>query len=590
MKFSEVAQQFDRIEQESSRLIITQLLAELFKKASPQDAATLSYMSLGELNPVYIGTQFNIAQKSMTNVLASLLGEAAETITRHEKKLGDLGLVAAEGTWKCTAERDLTVNMVHEALVRIHNVSGEGSVEQKAKELEALLRQLDPLSAKYIVRIIIGKLRLGFSDMTILDALSWMMEGDKSLRPELENAYNVTADIGLIARTLKQEGIGAIKHMKVVPGVPIRPAAAERLQDAHAIVEKLGHCLAQPKLDGFRVQVHIYEEHHQKKIAFFSRNLQNMSEMFPELAHEARELEVTSLIAEGEAIAYDQETGTFLPFQETVKRKRKHDIESIAQEFPLKLFLFDLLYLNGVSYLDKTHEERRAALLELLAHQKHAHLKYIQGIDEKKINTAQELERYFNETITQGLEGLVVKKPNAPYTPGKRNFNWVKLKRHESGHVDDTLDCVVLGYYAGLGKRAHFGIGAFLIGVYNAKTDMFETIAKVGTGLSDEEWKAIKKQCDGLASSMQPKNVVCSKELRPDVWITPEMVVAIRADEITLSPLHSAGATKATLGYALRFPRFVGYRPDKSAAEATTVREIEELYRLQFKEKGVSRR
>jgi DNA ligase-1 len=313
-----------------------------------------------------------------------------------------------------------------------------------------------------------------------------------------------------------------------------------------------------------------------------SRNLQDMSEMFPELYAQAKKLGKKDFVAEGEAIAYDIETGTFLPFQETVKRRRKYDIETMAKDVPLKLFLFDLLYIDGKSLLDLTHKQRRKKMVSIFKGQK---IDIIAPLEEVTIKTAKELEKYFDENIASGLEGLVVKKPDSVYQPGKRNFNWIKLKRQETGHLDDTIDCVILGYYAGHGRRASFGIGALLVGVYNKKEDRFETIAKIGTGLSDAQWKAQKKSCDKISVKIKPKNVVCAKELVPDVWVSPDIVALIRADEITLSPLHSAGETKVHSGYALRFPRLMGYRDDKSAREATTVKEIKALYAIQFKGK-----
>jgi DNA ligase-1 len=290
-------------------------------------------------------------------------------------------------------------------------------------------------------------------------------------------------------------------------------------------------------------------------------------------------LKVDSLICEGEAIVFDKNTGHFLPFQETVRRKRKHGIEEAVQELPLQVFIFDVLYLNGKELLTATHEERRAKLLSLF---KGLRSDVVMPIEEKRIMTARQLEDYFAANIAAGLEGLVVKRPDAVYQPGKRNFNWIKLKRQEEGELEDTLDCVVLGYYAGEGKRASFGIGAFLVGVYNAKLDCFETIAKIGTGLKDADWVDIKKQCDKVRIKEKPKNVVCHKDLYPDVWVAPEIVVIIRADEITMSPVHTAGATEHELGYALRFPRFMGYNVEKSAHETTTVQEVKKLYKDQF--------
>lgn len=427
-----------------------------------------------------------------------------------------------------------------------------------------------------------GTLRLGFSDMTIIDALSWMEVGDKSLRGTIEHAYNICVDIGLIAQTLKEKGIKALEDMQVKIGIPIRPAAAERLPTAKAIVEKLGPCVAQPKLDGFRLQIHIKKSGHKTDIHFFSRNLLDMSSMFPDIVEEVKKLDVKELICEGEAIAYDEDTNTYLPFQETVKRKRKHGIEEAVAEYPLHVVIFDLLYLNGESYMDKNNEQRRDKLLALFRGVKS---KKIMVIEEKKITTAKELEQYFLENIESGLEGLVVKKPDSIYQPGKRNFNWIKLKRQEEGHLEDTIDVVVLGYYAGSGKRANFGLGAFLVGVYNKEKDVFQTVAKVGSGLTDEGWKEFKRKCDKYKTDHRLSRVECAKELTPDVWVSPEIVCMVRADEITMSPTHTAGKTADHLGYALRFPRFIDYRTDKSPTDATSVKEIKHMYADQHAKK-----
>ncbi|PKN03430.1 DNA ligase, partial [Candidatus Dependentiae bacterium HGW-Dependentiae-1] len=546
-------------------------------QATPTEASIICTLSVGQLNPPYIGTQFAIAEKNMLKIVAELLGESEKAVQHEVKKLGDVGLVVQTGSWH--PKDELTVHAVYKSLHEIERVSGTGSQEERAKLLGDLLKNLDPISAKFVVRIVLGKLRLGFSDMTIIDALSWMEVGDKSLRPIIEDAYNMCADIGLIARTLKQEGIDALKNMKIHVGVPILPAAAERMPTARAIIEKIGHCVAQPKLDGFRLQIHIDKTGAKPKIHFFSRNLQDMSFMFPDVTQAVAKLDVELFIGEGEAIVYDVHAGNFLPFQETVKRKRKHGIEEAMAELPLRVFMFDLLYLNGHSLLEKTHAERRKKLLAIF---KGSHDDRVQVIDEKEIRTAKELEDYFNQNIASGLEGLVVKKEDSIYQPGKRNFNWIKLKRQEEGHLEDTIDCVILGYYAGEGKRAGFGIGAFLVGVYNKKEDRFETVAKIGTGLTDIEWVALKHRCDMFSVKEKPKNVVCVKDLIPDVWVSPEIVCLVRADEITLSPVHAAGKTGDHLGYALRFPRCMGYRDDKAPTEATTVTEIERLYKDQF--------
>ncbi|MGA9530470.1 MAG: ATP-dependent DNA ligase, partial [Candidatus Babeliales bacterium] len=565
MKFSVVAAYFEQIEEIASRNAMVEKLAELFHVSSSTEIGIICNLALGRLDPPYIGTTFNIAEKSLVKAVALFTKQSEQEVGLQLKKIGDIG--ALFELWPVVHEES-SYDVIHtySLLKEIALFSGVGSQEKKVAQLVYLFSCLDVKGRKFAARIIVGKLRLGFSDMTLIDALSWMQVGTKALKKPIENAYNLCVDIGYIAEALKQGGIEAVKTIELTVGIPVRPAAAERINNPEDIVKKIGPCIAQPKLDGFRVQIHIDTAGEKHRIFFFSRNLQNMSYMFPDLASECLSVAGITCIMEGEAIAYDEDEGAFLPFQETVKRKRKHGIEKMKEEIPLQLFLFDILYLNGESLLVLPHEERRKQLTSVYALlvQKSTQ-KSIKLIEEVTIATAQDLELYFNENISMGLEGVVVKRPDASYQPGKRNFNWIKLKRQQYGHLADTIDAVILGYYKGSGKRASFGIGAFLVGVYDEKRDLFETIAKVGTGLKDQEWKELKKLCDEHEIDKKLYNVSCDKNLFPDVWIEPSIVVALSADEITISPSHTAGKKNGdTTGYALRFPRFESYRTDKS--------------------------
>lgn len=576
MKFVNCVQYIEALERESSRTAMTKILADLLQECLPRDAQIIAYLSMGSLFPPYKDVQFNIAQKGIVAIVASLINRSEADTQAMVKAKGDIGLVVAE-TFN-GIDQGLMLEEVYEALVSVAQISGTGSTEKKLQALVELLQKLDNHGAKFVVRMVTKTMRLGFSDMTFIDGLSWMIAGDKSCSKKLEHAFNVCADLGLVAYTLKEHGMQGVEHMHIQVGIPIRPAAAERMTSPQAVVQRLGDCVAQPKLDGFRVQVHLKRSDTQITTAFFSRNMLDMSDMFPDLKKAVEELPVTSLICEGEAIVYDVDTQTFLPFQETVKRKRKHDIEQATEDLPLRLYLFDLLYLNGQSMLEYSHKDRRAALVELT---RTVANETVQVIEEKHIHTAAQLEEYFLHSIGAGLEGLVVKREDAAYQPGKRNFNWIKLKREAHGSLVDTIDGVILGYYAGQGKRAKFGIGAFLIGVYDPDTDSFKTTAKVGTGLTDAEFANLKQQCDLLLVDHQPKNVVCAKSVAPDFWVQPQIVCVVKSDEITLSPVHTAGKTDTHPGYALRFPRFVEYRYDKSAQDATTVAELQRLYQEQ---------
>lgn len=578
MKFSKLAQIFSKIEATAGRLQMTQQLAELFELVTAQEARIVAHLVVGELNAQYVGTKFNLAEKALIKVVASLLNQTDLHVATELKKIGDLGSLVASYEW--TRTQDFTILEVYNHLQKIENISGTGSQEVKQKELCDLLTNVDGLSAKYIIRVVLGTLRLGFSEMTVVDALSWMLVGDKSVRTVVEHAYNLEADLGEIAFVAKNSGLAGLKNISIVVGIPIRPAAAERAESAQAVLDKIGACVVQPKLDGFRLQIHVKKTPHATHINFFSRNLLDMSNMFPDLVGFFKDLKIESLICEGEAIVYDEATNSFAPFQETVKRRRKHDIDQVSLDLPLKLVVFDILYLNGESLLAKNHTQRRKILLELFDFDNR---KTVVAIEEIAVSTSGELDDYFMNNITSGLEGVIAKRPDALYQPGKRNFNWIKLKRNEHSRFDDTLDCVILGYYAGQGKRAHFGIGAFLVGIYNKHKDHFQTVAKIGTGLKDQEWHDLKKQCDQIHVLAKPKNVDCPKELYPDVWVVPKLVCVVRADEITSSPLHTAGKTETHLGLALRFPRIMSYRIDKDAIDATEIGELKRLFDLQHK-------
>ncbi len=582
MHFSRVAHVFEKIEATSSRLDTTKLLADLLQDMDAHQAQIVTYLSMGDLYSSYQNIQFNIADKGLIEIIASLLGQTAADVQQQYKVAGDLGDVV-QSHWQ-GIDQGLSITQVYDHLVEVANISGTGSTELKLQHLVLLLGQLDGLSVKYIIRIITKSLRLGFSDMTLIDAFSWMEVGNKSLQDPIEYAYNVCADLGLVVHTLKIDGIAGVKKMTPCVGIPIRPAAAERLATAQEVVDKLGVCAAQPKLDGFRLQIHLDKRGPEPIVKFYSRNLIDMSNMFPDIVQEVIQLPVQTLICEGEAIGYHLETQTFLQFQETVRRKRKHNITQAAEDIPLHVYLFDLLYLDGQSMLESTHTQRRAALNPIVAQ---CHQSDIYLIDEKIVSTGKELDDYFLENIGAGLEGLVVKKLDSVYQPGKRNFNWIKLKRRTGQKLGDTIDTVILGYYVGQGRRAGLGIGAFLVGVYNEQADRFESVAKVGTGMTDIEFIDLKMRCDHIVLHHLVDYVQVAKSLWPDVWVNPEIVCEIRADDITKSPLHTAGKNGENLGYALRFPRFVKYRFDKSAQDATSTQELAHLYEIQYKQESV---
>jgi len=591
MQFAELARYFERIEKETSRLAITSVLSDLFIHLSPPEVRLTAYLLMGRVAPQYDALEFGMAEKTVVKSVLSALHVEKNYFQKELAKSGDVGITveAFKKQYVSFEETDLSVTEVYNELMRMAQASGPGSQDLKVNILSALIRQLDGLSCRYVVRIPQAKLRLGFSDMTILDAYSWMLAGNKSLRATIERAYQVRPDLGFIGRALKEKGVEALDAVGPSLFTPILMMRAERLSSGKEIIEQIGECAVEPKYDGFRIQLHFRKK--TGEVRLYSRNLEDVSLMYPDIQEAARrEIVADEVIMEGEAIGFDPATGAFLPFQETVQRKRKYDIEAKAKEIPLKLFTFELLYADGVNFIRQPFEKRRERLSACVL--PNGMERTIVVAPNEIIGEETRLDQSFESAISRGLEGIIAKKKDGIYQPGARGWNWIKFKRSYSSKITDTIDCLVMGYDTGKGKRSGFGIGAFLAGVYDPEKDMFVTVAKIGTGLTDEEWKTIRAKCERVRSDEVPAMYDADKMMGVDQWVTPAIVVEIKADEITRSPVHTAGRVMKLSksgtaqevgepGYALRFPRLVRFRDDKRPEDATTVSEVMTMFSVQ---------
>lgn len=588
MTFKDLSIYLEKLDGTTSRNTLTEILAELFKKASASEIDKIIYLLQGKIAPLYEHKEFQMADKMVIKAIAQAFDTEEKHVLEAFKKIGDIGLAAKKFADEAHHKaKDLSVADVFSVLLQIAETSGDGSVEKKVTLMANLLKDLDSVSVIYVSRIPVGRLRLGFSDMTVLDSLSWMLSGSKEHRARLETAFNVRPDLGTLAKMVKDKGMKEIEHIKPAVFTPILMARAERLSSGKEIIEKLGNCAVEPKFDGFRLQAHFDG----KEVKLYTRSLDDATYMYPDVVEGIKsQLNCRSAILEGEAIAYNPDTGEFLPFQETTQRRRKHGIEEKATSSPLKLQCFELLYLNGVSLIADPYTKRRKDLAGIIKKGNTVMLAKQTVTDDPKV-----VENVFDEYITEGLEGIVVKNLTGTYQAGARGFNWIKLKRsYSASALNDTIDCIVMGYYVGQGKRTDFGIGAFLIGIYDKKQDKFVTISKVGTGLTDNEWRELYKRSQKLKSKTKPPLYEVDKGLEPDVWIEPNIVVEIRADELTRSPNHTAGRVMKPsksgtafdvdiLGYALRFPRLEKFRDDKKPEDATELKEIEEMFKKQGK-------
>lgn len=570
MKFQDLVDYFERLEATSKRLEMFEILADLFRRAESEEIAEIIYLSQGQLLPSFHGLEIGMSEKLLIRAIAMATETPVEEIVREFKKSGDLGKTAE--LFVKGKGQGLSVLEVYQTLLTIAKTAGEGSVEKKISLLSDLLSKSQTSEAKFVSRFVIGRLRLGVGDAAVLEALSLARLGSREYRAELERAYNLYSDLGLVAKTLFENGLEGVRKIQVQLGYPIRMALCERLSSAEEIIAKIGRCALEAKYDGFRCQIHKMKD----RIEIFSRNLERTTPMFPEIVQAVKtQIKAETLIFEGEALAYQETTGELLSFQVTMQRKRKHGIEDIAKEYPLKFYAFDLLYLGGQDYTNQPYLERRKKLGQLIKKNTVVELSEAIVTEDPK-----EVQRFFDEMIDRGLEGIVVKRLDAPYSAGARNFNWIKLKRSYKGELSDTVDVCIVGYFKGKGHRAQFGIGTVLGAVYDEETDTFKTISKIGSGFTEKELIKLSEMLDAIAVPHQPARV--DSLMIPDGWVEPRYVVTVMADEITRSPRHTAGKKGEEPGYALRFPRVQGFiRQDKGPQDTTTVTEIIELSQQQ---------
>jgi DNA ligase-1 len=583
VRFEQLAEVFEGIEATSKRLEMTDLLVKLLKDTPKDLVDKVVYLTQGKLCPDYMGIELGMAEKLVEKAISFASGRTEAEVESAFHRDGDLGLAAQEMLKKRSQstlmKKQLTVEAVYRTFGRIARAAGDRSVDTKIKLLSSLLIDATPNEAKFVTRMALGKLRVGIADMTILDALAIAYAGGKEFRESFERAYNLSSDLGYVAKIVAARGIEGVKGFRISVGRPVRPMLCERLSSAHEILAKLGgKGSAEYKYDGLRIQAHVSKTN----VQLFSRRLENITSQFPDVAESVRSAVLAGqAILEGECVAVDANTGDLLPFQVVSQRRgRKHEIETTAEEIPVTVFLFDVLYDDGQDFTLTPYLERRIELTKIVKESDQVRI-----AEQLMTEDPDELERYFDKAVSMGCEGLVVKSTGAEsvYQAGARGWLWIKYKRSYKAEVADTFDLVPVGAFYGRGKRAGT-YGALLMAVYKPETDQFETISKLGSGFTDVDLEKLHKTLGEDVVSHRHARV--SSEMKADVWFTPTKVLEVSADEITLSPLHTCalGSVRRGSGLALRFPRFTGkYRDDKSPEDATTTKEALEIYHRQLK-------
>ena len=587
MLYSDLASTFDRLESTGSRLEMASILAELFRGADKGEIRDIAYLCQGKLHPDFYPSVLGMSDKLVLKAIVEATFADEKKAEQLLIKSGDPGevVVALMGKKKQTSlfafdsapeKGDLSVEDVVKALGQIEKASGKRSQDKKIEIFKGLITKSTPNEAKYLSRMVTGRMRVGAGDMTILDALAEAF-ATKEERPDIERAFNVTCDIGLVAQTIAEGGMDSIRQIGVRVGSPVKVMLAERLPSVPELVEKMGgRCAIEYKYDGIRVQAHIGKD---GSIKLFSRRLEDLTPNFPDIAQSLRtRCKCEEAIIEGECVAIHPETGFMLPFQTVTHRRKKHGMDEAIRDVPVRIFMFDILYADGKDLTSLPFPERRKALEDNFSLGG-----MVQMTTMKIVESPEEGERFFASAVAARCEGIMAKSlsPESVYRAGSRGFLWIKYKKDYQQALTDSFDLVVVGAFYGMGKRAG-KYGALLMAAFDPEEGLFETVCKLGTGFDDEFLDGMAGLLGDDISETMPRSV--DAEMVPDVWFEPTVVLEVVAAEITLSPIHTAARDliKEGAGLGIRFPRFTGrVRDDKAPEQATTVDEIVRMYGMQ---------
>jgi len=580
MEFSIIAEIFEKMEKTSKRTELTEILVELLQKTPKKIIPIIVYLLQGVIRPNFEGVELGIAEKLAIRAISKSSGLPIKKIEDSYRDNGDLGITASnilklKTQTTFTAEK-ITVERVYETLFKIAKLEGKGSQDLKIKYISSLLNDATPLEAKFVLKILLSTLRLGIAENTVMDALAIAFTGKKENKEQIENAYNVSSDLGKVSLIVATNGIDEIKKFKISLFSPIRPMLADRAKSEQEVIKKMPELFAaEYKLDGERVQIHIQAD----KIVLFSRRLENITQYYPDIVENVRKsLGIHEGVFEAEIVPINENTGEFLPFQELMHRRRKYNLDKAVSQYPITVNFFDVLYFDKKDCLNLEYSERRKILERVVNEDNFSKL-----IPMRFIKSENEIVDFLENSINAGCEGLMLKTPNAPYRAGTRGSNWLKLKREYRNELGDSLDLIVIGAYFGRGRMTGL-YGTLLLGTFNPEMNNFPSICKVGTGFTDESLDQLYQILSNKVTLKKNSKIV--SEMEADVWFEPELVLEIVASEITLSPIHKTGMDliRKNSGFALRFPKFTGkIRYEKTVEDASTDEEVLALYKKQSK-------
>ncbi len=580
MKFSIISDAFQKMESTSKRLELTDILVKLIQEIPKDVISKAVYLIQGKLRPNFEGVELGIAEKLVMKAMSKSSGIPLKKIEDDYNKGGDLGQTAEnilqQKIQTTFASETITLEKVYETLFKISKLEGKGSQEMKMRYVSSMLNDATPQESKFILKILLGTLRLGIAENTVMDALAIAFTGKKENREVIENAYNVSSDLGKVAEVLSTEGIEQIEKFQIKLFSPIRPMLADRIKSGEDTVKKFQEKFAaEYKLDGERAQIHKQKD----TIEIFSRSLEKITSYYPDIVEKISKLIISDdVILEAEVVAMNSNSGDFLPFQELMHRRRKYEIDDAVAKYPITVNFFDVLFSDGKNCMDMKYDERRKLLEKIIKQDDFARL-----IPMSIIESEEQVLEVLENSINSGCEGLMLKDLNSTYRAGIRGSNWLKLKREYQNELGDSLDLVVIGAFFGKGRRTG-KYGTLLLATYNDDEDVFPSICKVGTGFTDESLDQLYQILSSKVTLKKNPRIV--SEMEADVWFEPELVIEIVASEITQSPIHKTAIDKIKekTGLALRFPKFTGkIRTEKNAEDASTDEEVIALYKVQKK-------
>ncbi|MBM3308660.1 MAG: ATP-dependent DNA ligase [Candidatus Altiarchaeales archaeon] len=551
MEFKDFAELCSLLDSKSGRIEMTDIIAGFLSKIPRETLSIACYFIGGEVFPIWQGVELGIAGKLMIKALSDVSGVEDEEIEKLIRDKGDAGLVAEQILVKKTQttlfQETLTLEKVYDNLSKAAVLEGKGAQEKRLSYVQELLSNAGPLESRYLVRLVLGELRLGVGDGIIRDAIAKAFNVDVDL---VERAYQLTSDLGEVAKTANTGGNEKLKEVSLVPMRPVKVMLAQKAEGLEETLAEFSPAAFEVKYDGARIQIH----KDRKQIELYTRRLENVTKQFPEIVKSSMEnINAESAIIEGEVVAIKSfEDRKPRPFQDLSRRiKRKYDISQMVKKIPVEVNLFDLIYINGESKLETPFRERRKLLEEAVSATESFRLS-----EQMVTDNAEQADEFYEHAISLGHEGVMIKNLDAPYQPGSRVGYMYKLKP-----VMESLDLIIIGAIWGEGKRAHW-LASLLLSVYDPARGEFLEIGRLGTGLTDEQFQE-------MTELLKPLVV---EEKGQEVKIKPKVVVEVAYEEIQHSPTYSSG-------YALRFPRLVRIRNDKGPLDTDTMERIEELMR-----------